>query len=199
MDGARGDNCDWTLTVVEGSTQVAPLETSGEIDGDFTSCPNVSNTYVTSGEAGATIYEWTINGQPTGDNTQELTVDWIQNGTFQICVTAKNACDEAPPTCETVTIMSILPQTFDHVICEGESVEVNDTITLFDEGNYEFNFLSEEGCDSTVFFNVIVNKPSTRDLAFNICDGDTVFVDGQPFFEAGLFTEVLQNRFGCRC
>ena len=94
-------------------------------------------------------------------------------------------------------ITSIQPQIFDRVICEGESIEVNDTITLFDEGNYEFNFLSEEGCDSTVFFNVIVNEPSTRDLAFNICDGDTVFVDGQPFFEAGLFTEVLQNRFGC--
>ena len=111
MDGARGDNCDWTLTVVEGSTQVAPLETSGEIDGDFTSCPNVSNTYVTSGEAGATIYEWTINGQPAGDNSQELTVDWSQNGSFQICVTAKNACDEAPPTCELVQITSIPSQT----------------------------------------------------------------------------------------
>ena len=197
MDGARGDNCDWTLSVVEGSTQVAPLETSGEIDGDFTSCPGVSNTYITSGEAGATIYEWTINGQPTGDNSQELIVDWTTEGSFQICVTAKNACDEAPPTCELVQVISIAPQTFNHVICEGESVEVNDTITLITEGNFEFNFLSEEGCDSTVFYNIVVNQPNTRDLAFNICEGDTVFVDGNPFFEAGQFTEVLQNRFGC--
>jgi len=197
MDGARGDNCDWTFSVVEGSTQVSPLETSGEIDGDFTSCPGVSNRYVTSGEAGATIYDWTMNGQPVGTNSQELMVDWTVDGMFEICVTAKNACDEAPPTCEVVTVRSIQPQTFDFIICEGENVEVNDTITLFDEGNYEFNFLTNAGCDSTIFVNILVNKPNTQDLAFNICDGDTVFVNGRPFFEAGLYSEVLQNRFGC--
>lgn len=39
MDGNFGDNCDWTFTVLEGSTQVDPLTTSGAIDGPSVACP----------------------------------------------------------------------------------------------------------------------------------------------------------------
>ena len=41
MDGAGGDNCDWTLTVLDGSTQVDPLNTSGAIIGDFSTCTSL--------------------------------------------------------------------------------------------------------------------------------------------------------------
>ena len=44
MDGNFGDNCDWEFTVVEGSTQVNPLTTSGLIEGPSTACPDYSWT-----------------------------------------------------------------------------------------------------------------------------------------------------------
>ena len=68
MDGGLGDNCDWTFTVEEGSTKSSPLETSGIIEGNLASCPDVEQMYTITPPTGATEFDWTLNGRNLGIN-----------------------------------------------------------------------------------------------------------------------------------
>ena len=56
MDGNGGDNCNWKLTVTEGTTEVDPLEESGEILGDDIACINQLQTYQVDFPIGATVF-----------------------------------------------------------------------------------------------------------------------------------------------
>lgn len=197
MDGSGGDNCDWIFSVTNGSTEVSPLTTSGTIEGDFTVCPGITTEYTTQVEEGATIFDWTLNGQPIQGDGPMVAIDWMQDGTYQLCVQASNACDEASPSCTTIVAASFPPQTFDAIICSDESYIVNDTIELFDPGNYEFNFLSMEGCDSTIFVNLEVFEASETIVDVDICEGDSLYIGTTPFFQTGQYVQVLQNYAGC--
>ena len=197
MDGNFGDNCDWTFTVLEGSTQVDPLTTSGFIEGPSTACPDISSLYSTIAEIGATSFEWRLNGALIEEIADSVQVDWLEDGVYELCVSASNVCDEAPPSCRTIIVSTAPPIVLDEIICEGESFQLNDTTFLNEAGNYEFNYVDSENCDSTVLVNLEVVGASITDLAFDICDGDSVFIAGTPYFEAGSHMEVLENYLGC--
>lgn len=198
MDGSGGDNCDWVFAVVEGSTDANPLSNSGVINGNFTSCPNVSNEYSIDPEVGATIFNWTLDGVSIGDrNTPMVTIDWEQEGDYLLCVQAANACDEAEPTCRRVNVSSIPAQTFDEIICSDQSFQLNDTLELTEAGIYEFNFQSVDGCDSTIFVNLKVITASSTTVDVDICEGDALYIGTSPFTETGQYVEVLENYIGC--
>jgi len=196
MDGNGGDVCNWTFTVLEGSTQVAPLENSGTISGDLYVCPDAVRTYATTEVAGATIYEWTLDGQFISEERM-IDLSWGEEGTYELCVTARNACDEAAPTCVEVVVASIPPTLFEEVICEGDSFMYNDTTALSETGIYEYQYKTGEGCDSTVIVDLEVVATSFTDLAVGICEGDSIYIGNTPYFEAGQHTEILQNYAGC--
>lgn len=197
MDGQMGDNCDWTLNVINGDTQVAPLTTSGFIEGELEVCPGITTTYETQAEEGATIFDWELNGQSIQGDGATTFIDWTTDGTYQLCVTARNACDEAPPTCQIIEVISIEPQFLEEKICGDDCFMLNDSIELCDAGDYEFNFLTAKGCDSTIFVNLEVVQESTTNLDIDICVGDSIFIGANPYFQTGIFTEVLENYLGC--
>ena len=196
MDGNFGDICNWTFNVLEGTTEVTPLMNSGTILGDFDACPENEYLYYTTGEEGATIYDWTIDGTPIGEG-DSIIISWVEEGVYDLCVTARNACDEAPPTCQSILVSSISPTILDEVICEGEVYMVNDSIELTTSGFYEYEFETAEGCDSVVYITLEVVPESSTDLAFNICEGDSIFIGNTAFFETGTYTETLTNWAGC--
>lgn len=197
MDGAFGDNCDWTLSVVNGNTEVAPLTTSGVISGDINVCPNITTDYFTSAEAGATIFEWTLNGQPIPSEGDSTSINWTADGIYELCVTASNVCDEAPPSCQNIIVTSFEPVMLEEKICAGDSLVVNDSIILTTAGDYSYNFITERGCDSLVFVSLETVAPTFTDLAFTICEGDSIFIGNSAFFANGQYSEVLMNNLGC--
>lgn len=196
MDGNQGDVCNYTISVVQGSTAVPPLTASGVVQGDFSPCAGPGNTYSTTGETGASAYLWTLDDVAVGSG-QTLSVDWPQTGTFDLCVTASNACDEAPPSCQTITVAAVPPPTqIAAALCAGECFAVADT-NLCDPGNYVFHLPSAAGCDSVVNVALNFNAAAVTDLSLNICDGDSLFVGGQPFFQTGQYSETLTGWQGC--
>jgi len=197
MDGAMADNCDWTLTVVEGNTQVLPLTNSGNIEGDFTVCPEITTDYFTEAVSGASDYEWTLNGSTIPSNGLEVAIEWETEGTYQLCVQASNACDEAEPSCQNITVESIPAQTINAVICDDETFILDENTELTEAGEYEFNYLSFEGCDSTIFVNLDIFETSLTEFDINICDGDTIFIGNIPFTVEGEYLETLDNYLGC--
>ncbi|WP_026211381.1 T9SS C-terminal target domain-containing protein [Lewinella cohaerens] len=196
MDGAFGDNCDWTLEVTEGSTEAAPLNTAPLIEGPEVSCPELITTYTTPGLMGGTEYEWRLDGTliSTLDSAE---VVWPGDGVFELCLQISNACDEAPPTCRNILVQSIAPTFYQEIICSGECFEVHDSLSLCEEGFYEFNFPTDAGCDSMVIVDLTVFESAETQLSANICEGDSLFIGGIPYFSTDIHTTVLENYLGC--
>ncbi len=197
MDGGLGDNCDWTFTVLEGTTQVSPLPSSGSIEGAFNSCPDMERIYTLDAPIGATEFKWELDGLDLRTNAAEVPITFDRAGLYTLCVTAFNACEEGPPTCESILITAIPPTNFVERICEGDNFEVADTI-LNTTGFYEFHILTDQACDSVVFVDLEAVPSSFTDLGtVNICEDDFLPVGGENFSQTGIHTKVLSNELGC--
>lgn len=196
MDGSNGSVCDWTFDVLEGSTKVPELTTSGIIDGPEFTCANGSDIFTTSGQVGATIFDWTLNGIDI-DGDQQVQVNWTQPGTYQVCVTASNVCDKAPPSCKTIVVRDIPKTDITATICEGSTYIVDEDNSLTDAGEYDFVYTDQFGCDSIVHISLAQTTTSVANISANICDGDSLFIGNTPFYQAGQFTEMIQAESGC--
>ncbi len=197
MDGGFGDNCDWSFKVVEGSTQVVPLTETSPIEGVTTTCPDLLQSYITTPEEGATIFDWTLDGQTVGDNlSNEIDLTFGEEGIYELCVTARNVCDEATPTCLTIQVITLPTTIIEDVFCIGDCYVLGDT-TLCEGGNFSFNFPTAEGCDSIVFVSLEELTPQTTNLAIDICEGDTIYVGDAPFTTTGIFEESLLTSLSC--
>ncbi len=197
MDGSAGDICNYTINVVEGTTAVGALETPGVLSGDDIVCQNSTTEYHLSPPDGATMFRWTLNGVPIGglqDSVIQRT--WPTNGTYNLCATAFNVCDTAPPVCQTIVVQSIPPVFIDTALCQSQCWVGANTMVC-DPGQYEFHLTGTEGCDSTIFLNVSVLPASTTNLDLLICNGDSIYVGGQPFFDSGQFQVGLATANGC--
>lgn len=197
MDGGGGSICNYTVTVTEGSTEVAPLSTSGFIEGPINTCPNVSNTYSTTGEIGATFYDWTLDGAFI-DQEQSIDLLWGADaeGVYELCVTASNVCDDATSTCQYVVVESIPPTILEEIRCEGECVETLDG-PICETGQYEFNFINSAGCDSLVYLDLTVYPNPILDIQVNLCEGDSIYIGEEAFFQTGTFSNAIPNFVGC--
>lgn len=197
MDGGLKDNCDWTFNVLEGNTQLDPLLTSGSLAGHLNPCINVEQLYTVNAPVGATEFNWQLDGRNMDRNAPSLPITFDQVGTFTLCVTSFNACDQAPPTCQTIVVKDIPPTFFDEKICEGDDFQVADTI-LNSSGNFVFNLTTDEGCDSMIIVDLEAVPASFTDLGrVNICDGDALPVAGENFNTTGIHEKVLPNFLGC--
>ncbi len=195
MDGNDGDICTYVIDVISGSTQVPLLSSTGPITGVFDACPGSTLTYTTPYLPAATIYEWKVNGNVVGQDTS-LTYTWPSEGIYQLCVQAKNVCDEATPVCQFVNIETLEPTVYVENLCGGDSFVVADTV-LYLAGFYEFHYTTLADCDSVVQVTITAAPNQTTDLDLNICDGDTLWVGGNPYFDTGIYQENLTTWLGC--
>ena len=195
MDGNGGDVCSYEISVINGSTLVDPLTTSGAISGFTTACPNTSITYSTEGEIGATEFDWTLNGSFVGGG-DSITVFWDTEGIYQLCVTAYNACNEAPPSCQFIEIEAIEPTIVDEIRCAGECIVVADNL-LCETIDTDFTLVTANGCDSLIEVSLVVYPNPEISLEVTICEGDTLFVGDFPFYETGSFAPAIPTILGC--
>jgi gliding motility-associated-like protein len=196
MDGAFGDNCDWKFTVVSGSTQVAPLISSGNIIGDETVCPDFPFIYNLNAPSGATEFEWTVNGSVINTTTDSIEYTFPNDGNYTICVTARNACDVAPPSCTVIQVNSVPDTELINFLCEGDSFLVANTV-IYEGGFFQFNLQNFEGCDSVVLVDLTEIVTPVLDIDVDICDGDSLLIGSTPFTQTGTYQEVLTSVFGC--
>ena len=197
MDGNHDDVCQYTVTVVNGTTAVNALPNSGVLSGDFTVCPGRTEQYSLSAPQGATWFSWSLDGKPVSSGVDtSLTLDWTTPGLHQLCATASNVCDTAPPACQIVQVLPVPVTTIQKELCAGECWQGADT-TLCTPGFYTFHLAGQENCDSIVNVDIKVLPSSQTDLDLMICKGDTIRVGNVPYFASGQFQEILSNQFGC--
>lgn len=196
MDGAFGDNCDWEFTVVSGDTRVDPLDTSGDILGDLSVCPNLAIPYAVNAPTGATIFDWTVNGNPINMDSESIDYTFPNDGTYTLCVTSSNVCNEAPPTCTIVNVASVPTTEFVDILCQGDSFEIANTV-IYEGGFYEFMLQNVDGCDSLVTLDLEELVTPLLNLDVDICEGDTLYIGNTPYTQTGIYQENLTSVFEC--
>lgn len=197
MDGALEDNCDWTFNVVEGSTALMPLDETSPIEGLDPICPFVLQSYFTQPMEGATLFYWTLDGIPLGDinlNTVDVLIPTA--GSYTLCCTAANACDEAIPACREIEVKEISDTFIVEEFCSGDCYENNGT-TYCETGIYDFTINLENGCDSTVILDLTELPQPENFLDINICEGESIIIDGTSYSETGVFDQLIQSPESC--
>ena len=195
IDGSNGANCDWTFNVIEGSTEVLPLEDSGILSNTELGCPEVPVTFATTGEFGAANYLWTVDGISQSENGLDLTYQFPADGIYEICVIASNVCDEAPPTCTTVELISPQPTIIDEVLCNGECVEANG-VQFCETGFYE-EIIDLNGCDSLITINILVLEQAETNIDLWICNDQSYSVGTSTYNETGSYLDTVQTSADC--
>ena len=196
MDGSGGDRCDWTFEVLQGSTAVDELTTSGVISGEMETCADFPTTYTTSGDVGAAQFYWTINGTPHPSINQTIDITFPVDGTYELCVSAANACDQAPPECTTITVHTPETLNIDEVLCDGESIVVAGE-TLTTAGDYEFHITTFNGCDSAIFVTLDVLPQATEFIDINLCNGEEFYIGQTPYTQTGVFLDTILTAMEC--
>lgn len=196
MDGNNGDNCDWSLKVTKGTTKVTPLTNSGLVAGPRVTCPNVPVIYEVDVPTGATEFSWKVNGVPTGLNDSVFNYTFPRAGVYTICMQAANVCDTAPETCFNVVVKTIPPTDLNVTLCPGECYAIGGDL-LCSTGFHEVHIPLNNGCDSIVRVNLVIEQPQTQELKVNICFGDTLWIGSQPLTHSGLHSVHLSTLAGC--
>ncbi len=181
IDGSGGANCDWTFNVIQGSTQVPPLTGSGIIAPPGFICPGSPATFSTSGEVGASSYAWTINGAPQLA-TSALTTELLfpADGTYEVCVQAGNACDDADPSCTSVEVRTPGTLNITERLCDGDCIEVNGN-QYCNTGVFQEIISFAPGCDSIINIDIEVLPMATTNLEVWICN-DVFYQVGNEFY-----------------
>ncbi len=196
IDGNRGDVCDYQVSIVEGSTKVSPLDTSGTITGPWVLCEGEEADYSVYQVPGAAWQQWTLEGASLGTGSTKK-IKWTQPGNFELCVRAFNACDEGAPSCRTIKVLSKSYATLDASICEGDSFEVAKGQFFKSTGVYQVNLTGFNGCDSLLQLSLTAHPSDLSSRSFNLCQGDTLRLNSRYYNAAGIYSDTLQNLSGC--
>lgn len=121
-----------------------------------------------------------------------------QSGQYTLTLQTENGCDSIvvlnlvvlPTPCENVTTA------LEESICEGESFEFNNTIYT-EQGVYQANLQTWDGCDSTVTLTLNVYPSFTETIDATITEGETYTQNGFNENQSGQYTLTLQTINGC--
>lgn len=198
MDGSNGDICDWTFNVVSGSTEVGLLTTSGVVSGIEETCPDLPTRFVTMGtEAGAALFRWSIDGALSATtNSAAADLTFPTDGTYEVCVTAGNVCDEAPESCTTVNVRTVGTLAIDTFICRDDALLVADTM-LTTPGDFDFTVTLPSGCDSLISVTLAVLDQASESIDINLCVGEEFFIGDTPYSTTGIFIDTILTVSAC--
>ncbi len=130
----------------------------------------------------------------TGDTLFVGDTVFTSGGQYEVVLPASNACDSV--VTYTVEEFPTYFEVFDEMACEGEFFTFNGTPIAAGD-SMDFNFMTGNGCDSTIRVRVEQLDTALLVQSFTICEGDTIVIFGDPQTQAGQYTEVLTGPNGC--
>jgi len=129
---------------------------------------------------------------PVIDGT--LRIDTLQN---QLNRPVPPFCGDLTPNSWTLEVLSPSDTTFQtEILCVGDTVAIGDTLTS-EPGTFTRALQNQAGCDSVVVYDVQLSPVFDQEIDSVICAGDTVTVNGNQYFEPGIYRDTLQSRDGC--
>lgn len=103
--------------------------------------------------------------------------------------------------CDSVLFIRILKREenrtiFSGTVCFGEGFFAGKSLK-FGSGTFFDTLTDRFGCDSVVIYTQTERARDTTAVSFSICSGDSVFSGNSWKKSAGIYREILKNRFGC--
>lgn len=84
----------------------------------------------------------------------------------------------------------------DESICSGDVFEINGN-SYTQSGSYNYTISSADVCDTIVYLELEVLEEETLFLTESICDGDTLLLDGNAFYETGNYEFYVTSSSLC--
>lgn len=116
------------------------------------------------------------------------------DGDYLYATVGSNGCDSL--TTLHLTTVPFFETSVEATICHGESYDFFGD-ALSDEGEYKHTLSAIGGCDSVITLVLSVLPTSTGIDGATICDGDTLFVNGEELTEPGDYTFTYTGANGC--
>lgn len=196
MDGSWGTICDYTINVIEGSTNVAQLGESSPIEVQDPICEQKPFLLQSYPQVGATIYEWTIDGALVAEG-QDLNYTIFSPGDYEVCFQESNACDAAVPVCQIITVQAETEITENRTLCEG------DTIMFYGEmytqtGIYpDIIVVGNLACDTVFTLEIEPTAPEVEQVEVVICNEDIFLLNDVPYDATGVYEQYLLTTANC--
>jgi hypothetical protein len=119
-----------------------------------------------------------------------------QPGLYRQNINIGEECDSVSFLRVAPVVSPLITTLLDTAICANKTLEWQGEV--YEPGEvYEFSYPLEYDCDSTVLLSIESIELPTLSKEFTICEGDTITVDGQSFFEAGSYTYTKEGSIGC--
>ena len=121
-------------------------------------------------------------------------VEYTDAGDFELFVEGEAGCDSIINL--SIQQFTVSTELISTSICEGEEFTIGG-ITYTEEGIFEQNLFTTNGCDSTVTIDLKVNPEFVISLEETICEGEQVQVGTEVFTEGGTYEVIFSTVAGC--
>ncbi len=196
MDSNGGNACDFSISVVGGSTNVPPPDPIPAIFGPTATCPGSTLPFSIDPVLGASNVMWTLDGTPVGTG-ENVDISFPTIGQAQVCVEASNVCHPPESLCTMVDVAAIAPTEVNETICIGDCYTAPSGDVFCFQGTYPVIYTSYQGCDSLVNYNIDMILEPTILIETTICEGETYMVGTESFSQMGIYTVIMQAPNGC--
>lgn len=116
-------------------------------------------------------------------------------GNYQVGFTAVSGCDST--VLLNLLVEDVLIESATVELCEGESFTVGNSVYTT-TGQYQNDFITPEGCDSSFFLNLTVHPLKSTTLNPSICNGESFSMGGVEYTTTGTYqTTLTQAATGC--
>lgn len=191
-----GSLCDYSLTVLSGTT-VVPELAPADFSGPDTLCAGEIGEYLVADPQPGANYYFTLDGDTVARRTDLFVREWPTAGSYELCVLSDNVCHRSPPACRTILVGAPSQTTSQDFLCAGDCYALPNGGLVCEPGDYTFVLPNRLGCDSTVTLSLIAAALDTTRLAPTICAGDNLFFVGDTLTQPGQYTYEYQNSTGC--
>jgi len=116
------------------------------------------------------------------------------SGTYQDTLMAANGCDSVITL--NLTVLGAITGTSDVTICDGETYSLGGN-TFDTDGTYQVSLTSVNGCDSVVTLNLEVLEILATTFNEDICQGEILTFNGNPYSASGQYVETFVSSNGC--
>lgn len=196
MDGSWGTICDYTINVIEGSTNVAQLAASEAFDVQVPICEEKPFLLQSYPQVGATIYEWTIDGALVSES-QNLEYTIFSPGEYEVCFQESNACDAADPVCQIIAVQAETEITENRTLCEGDTImfygEMYTQTGIYPDIIIPGNLV----CDTIFTLEIEPTAPEVEQVEVVICNEDVFLLNDVPYDATGIYEQYLLTTANC--
>lgn len=120
--------------------------------------------------------------------------NYSEEGTYQNIIQNTGGCDS-------LIILNLVVEqpdtiTIETTICKGDSYEFGGEF-YSSAGKYKYTLPQNEGCDSFMILDLIVEQPDTITIETMICEGDNYEFGGEFYSSTGEYNYTLPRNEGC--